>query len=52
MIHERCPDCLAITKDAELCKFDDFWLDASKIIDFLRALGWEASDLWKWEKFG
>ena len=37
---------------AEPCKFDDFWHEASKIIDFLRAQGWEASDLWKWEKFG
>ena len=37
---------------AEPCKCDDFWQDASKIIDFLSAQGWEASYLWKWEKFG
>ena len=34
---------------AEPCKCDDFWHDASKIIDFLRAQGWEASDFWKWK---
>ena len=65
MMHERCPDHLAIEQKperslkieedfevAEPCKCDDFWHDASKIIDFLRAQGWEASDIWKWEKFG
>ena len=33
-------------------KWDDFRHDASKIIEFSRAQGWEASDLWKWEKYG
>ena len=59
MVHDFCPHYLAITKTerslkieqdfevAEPCKFDDFWHDASKVIDFLRAQGWEASDLWK-----
>ena len=37
---------------AEPCKFDDFWNDDSKIIDFLIAQIWEANDLWKWEKCG
>ena len=32
--------------------WDDFRHDASKIIEFSRAQGWEASDLWKREKYG